>query len=94
MKPSVPTASVHGDRHLPKSLEPLAREVFLRRQRPDKSGEDEELRLFRAQEWLKFEEGDHLGEEIRSFADHEHESRVLGATVIRSYVTALQAFRQ
>ena len=94
MKPSVSTASIHGDRRLSKGFESCAREVLLRRQRPDYPGEDEELLVVSSSGGADVRRRDHLGEEIPTVADHEHERRVLGAAVIRSEVTALQALGQ
>src|SRR4051794_6025112 len=57
--PSIPTASVHGERLDDERGEPLGSEMNSVRHRSDNAGEDEELPLLRAQEGLRFEEGDH-----------------------------------
>jgi hypothetical protein len=70
---SVPTASIHGERFGCESGEPFVSEVLTVSHRSDDAGEGEEVSLFRAQEGLRFEEGDDLRQQVFPFANDEHQ---------------------
>jgi hypothetical protein len=56
MNSSVLAASVHRDGAFPKHSEPLAAEVLSSGHRSDDTGEDQEVLLLAAHEWLRLEE--------------------------------------
>ena len=69
----VPTSSIHGDGLRGQREEPFGSEMDSLIHCPHNAGEGQEVLLLRAQEGLRFEEGDDLRQQVFPFANNEHQ---------------------
>src|ERR671918_72770 len=76
MHSPIATAPIHQERPLAERSEPCRAQVLPEGHRLDDLGEDQEVQLLRAQQWVRLEEGNHSVKEIPTVPNDQHQSCV------------------